>query len=52
VGVRLSIIIPVYNVAQYVGCGIKSIGNVDPDEVEIIAVDDGYTYLNNLRKRF
>lgn len=40
---RFSIIIPVYNVAEYLGACIDSASNQNYDDYEIILVDDGST---------
>ena len=37
----ISIIIPVYNCENYIGCCIKSVINSDLDKYEIIIIDDG-----------
>ncbi len=40
---RLSIVIPAYNLESYIEQCVRSIGAVDASEVEIIVVDDGST---------
>lgn len=41
--IRISIIIPVYNAENYIGCCLDSIINQTFQEIEIICVDDGST---------
>lgn len=40
---KVSIIVPVYNVEQYIGKCIESLGNQTLEDIEIIMVDDGST---------
>lgn len=41
--VKLSLIIPMYNVESYISECINSIQNQITDEVEVIIIDDGST---------
>ncbi len=40
---KVSVIIPVYNCAEYIGATLKSVINQDFDDYEIIVIDDGST---------
>ncbi|MBQ2654249.1 MAG: glycosyltransferase family 2 protein [Methanobrevibacter sp.] len=40
---KVSVIVPVYNCAEYIGATLKSIINQDFDDYEIIVIDDGST---------
>lgn len=42
-GIRLSLVVPVYNVAPYLPRCLESLAALDPPADEIIAVDDGST---------
>lgn len=41
--IKISVIIPVYNCARYIGTTLKSVINQDFDSYEIIVIDDGST---------
>ena len=40
---KVSVIIPVYNCAEYIGATLKSVINQDFDDYEIIVIDDRST---------
>lgn len=42
-GPRISVIVPVYNMAEYVGAAVDSVLEGDFDQLEVIVVDDGST---------
>ena len=57
IAMKLSIIIPVYNVVRYIEPCLESIGRHDEEMVEVICVDDGSTdgsaeTLDSLAERF
>ena len=41
--IKVSVIIPVYNMAKYLGECLESIARQTLDGIEIIAIDDGST---------
>ena len=41
--IKISVIIPVYNCAEYIGATLKSVINQDFEDYEIIVIDDGST---------
>src|SRR5919199_1390477 len=40
---RVSVVVPIYNVARYVGECLQSIADQSVEDVEVIVVDDGST---------